>query len=211
VPSRRTFTSALQASVHCGGSYASQSWRRRPASLARAGSGPPVPSRRTFTSALQASVHCGGSYALQSRRRRPASLVRAGSGLPVPSRRTFTSALQASVHCGGSYASQSLLRLLPQPARGHGQPLTESAVWMSARCMNRSGREAAEVRKHGGAMDAGAEGLPAWRAGPLRTAVAARPRRFVSTAGPWMRALKDCPPGGRAHFEPPWPRGRGGS
>ena len=31
---------------------------------------------------------------------------------------------------------------------------------------------AAQVRKHGGPMDVNAEGLPAWRAGPLRTAAA---------------------------------------
>jgi len=41
----------------------------------------------------------------------------------MASRSTFTSALQASVHCVSAALSHPWLRLLPQPARGHRQPL----------------------------------------------------------------------------------------
>jgi hypothetical protein len=46
-------------------------------------------------------------------------------GLPVPSRRTFAPGILPYAHCGESCAAQSLLRLLSQPARGHGQPLPD--------------------------------------------------------------------------------------
>jgi hypothetical protein len=107
---------------------------------------------------------------------------------------------------GDGCASTSMSPLAVYAARGHGQPFrcTHSGPARGHGCgrgatarleggptSNRSGREAAEVRKHGGAMDVNVERPPAWRAGSLRTAAAARPRRFASTAGPWM-ARRAC-------------------
>ena len=104
----------------------------------------------------------------------------------MPSRRTFTSALQASVHCGGSGASQSLLRLLPQPARGHGQPLADSALDKPPRS---SAREPSgltrEARLEGwrAIRDCRGSGLPV----PRRRTIAAAFRASALSRPPALR------------------------
>ena len=99
----------------------------------------------------------------------------------MPSRRTFAKGIVPFAHCGESGAPQSLLRLLSQPARGHGQPLpwrrrtkTDSAATLSTgrrdrgqirlratRCCERRSRTCMPFRKRmpGGGAHAPRDGV----------------------------------------------------
>jgi hypothetical protein len=97
----------------------------------------------------------------------------AREGLPMPSRRTFAVALQATALCVSAALRHPCLRLLPQPARGHGKPLP-FALWHCCRMPLRHGR-------------LGAAQCPGSRRMPPSEATMAKRRRHPSERKPgWL-------------------------